>query len=333
MEPDTSPSPGVRLRRSGSQMRSAQTRGTPFNGLSRRLGHTATFRVVSLIPLLLFLVIFAAYPIYELLRMATSSVALQQGEFRWSFAGMENFVRMTSDRTFRTALWNSGVFIVITTAVTLILGTVLALLVVRSRYLGRLARNVFVWPAVIAPVVVSVIWFLILSPEFGVLNKVFSSIGVAPQAWLTQSSAALPAVMLVDVWHWTPIVFLLVLAGLSGIDHDIYEAARIDGANEFQITQRITLPLLVPSLVVATVVRLIMGVKVFDEMFVLTHGGPGISTMVISLHIQNVFFGEVDLGYGAALGVTVVAMLLAIFLLVGLSRPLWRRMVQRGRPA
>jgi multiple sugar transport system permease protein len=290
------------------EMAARRSRGSRTSGWRGLLG----FKGAALLPLVLFLVVFAAYPLFELVRMAFSTVDVRGGAFTWQFSGLANLARVPEDGVFATALRNTVVFVAGTTVSTVLLGAGLALLVDRARLLGRVARNVFLWPAVIAPVVVSVIWWMLLSPEFGLLNRLLPLIGLQPQGWLADPDAALPAVMLVDVWHWTPIVFLLVYAALQAVDRNLYEAARIDGASEWQIVRRLTLPLLMPTVLAAAGVRVVMGVKVFDEMFLLTHGGPGVATTIVSIHIQKVFFDDVDLGYGAALGLTVVAAVLAV---------------------
>lgn len=291
-----------------------------------RLGRLLSFKVVAVLPLVAFMAVFALYPLVELVRMTFSTVDVQGGAFTWQFSGLANLSRVPDDPVFRVALWNTFLFIVVTTAGTIVIGVALALLVDRSRLLGGIARNVLVWPAIIAPVVVSVIWWLLLSPEFGLLNRVLTQLGLPTQGWLAEEHAALPAVMLVDIWHWTPIVFVLVYAALTAIDTSLYEAARIDGASEWQIVRHVVLPILAPAIVMTAVARVVMGVKVFDEMWLLTHGGPGISTTIVSIHIRGVFFDNVELGYGAALGLTVVVGILAVFLAVVLARAMTARL-------
>jgi multiple sugar transport system permease protein len=127
-----------------------------------------------------------------------------------------------------------------------------------------------------------------------------------------------------DIWHWTPLVFILVYSSLKGIDHDIIEAARVDGAPEARIYQHIVLPLLAPTIGAAALIRLTMGVKAFDEMYLLTHGGPGTATTLISLYIRDVFFDQLHLGYGAAISVLVVLAVAVAIALVLLGRFLGR---------
>ncbi len=295
----------------------------------RRVKQPFGFKHLALLPLFLFLLLFVLYPLVELLRMAFSSLETMRGEFIWEFNGLTNLRTMLDDSTFLVSLRNTVVFVVAATTLQLVIGTALAVLVEKAHYLGGVARNVLVWPAIITPVAISVTWWLILNIEFGVLNHLLDALGLPEQRWLASTTWALPALVAVDVWHWTPLVFLLVLAGLANIDHTLYEAARIDGASEWKVLRGITLPLLTPVLLVAALTRIVLGFKVFDEIYVLTSGGPGQSTEVISLYIRRVFFEQLRMGYGAFLGLTVVMVLIVSLVLVplftgGRRRARWR---------
>lgn len=273
------------------------------------------FRLLTVLPLIIFLVVFTAYPLVQLVHMSLSDVKLGDGGFQFVPAGLDNFAATGSDGTFQYSIFATVVFIATTVIATIVLGTALAIVMHRSVVLSGLARNVLLWPALIAPVVVSVIWFLVLSPDVGGLNKLLLSIGADPQGWLGQPVGAMGAIILVDVWHWTPLVFILVFSALQGIDEELLEAARVDGAPERHVYQRVVLPLLAPAIGAAALIRLTMGAKAFDEMYLLTHGGPGTATTLVSLHIRNVFFDQLHLGYGAAVSVLVI---LAIVVAVGL---------------
>jgi multiple sugar transport system permease protein len=181
-----------------------------------------------------------------------------------------------------------------------------------SRVFKNFARNIFVWPAVVAPVVVSVMWLLILDPTVGLVNKILQSIGAQPQIWLDSKTGAFISVVVVDVWHWTPVVFLFIFAGLNGINQEILEAARVDGASELQIVRRIILPILIPTIAVIALLRTIMSIKAFDEMYLLTKGGPDGATSLISLQIRKIFVEVLDFGYASALSLCIVATLGAI---------------------
>jgi multiple sugar transport system permease protein len=281
----------------------------------------------AVLPFGVFMALFAVYPMVELIRMAFSKVRFERGQFLWSGAGLANFVQILDDAVAWKSVVNTVVFIGTTVPLTILLGTLLAILVDRAVLLHGVARNVVLWPAVITPVVISVMWLLILSPNVGVLNKVLASVGLPGQGLLGHGAGAMFSIILVDVWHWTPVVFLLVYTALRALDADILQAARVDGANEWQVLWRIVLPLLRPALAVAVVIRLIMGVKAFDEMYLLTRGGPENSTTLISLHIRNVFFDRLDLGYGAAFSLIVVLVVALVLALAIQLRRLPRREV------
>ena len=282
-----------------SQLRSAKT--------SR--GVVAT---VALLPFVAFLLVFAVYPLINLVRLAVSQTTVQNAVFVSEFVGLTNFGRVVTDPVVQHSVLITTAFVVLTVGITLVAGLALALLVDRAVLLHHLARNVLIWPAVITPVVVSVLWLLVLSPTVGGLNKVLDTLGLPQQSWLNSGLGAFMSVVAVDVWHWTPIVFLFLYTALKGIPSDLFEAARVDGATERQILFQVTIPLLVPALAVVGLLRLVMSVKAFDEMFLLTGGGPNGATNLISLDIRSQFFDRLDFGFAAAESVTVVLVTLII---------------------
>lgn len=271
------------------------------------------FGLVALTPFALFLLLFGVYPAIELFRMAASEVQVIQGGFQMEFAGFNNFTRILADPDTLPVLLVTITFIVGAVALTVVLGTLLAVMLDRAVFMKTVAKRILIWPTVVAPVVVSVIWLLLLSPTIGAINKVLLAVGLPEQGWLGEPVGAMLSIIAVDVWHWTPLVFLLVYTSLQSIDTEVLEAARVDGATEWQSIKMVVLPMVKPVIITATVIRLIMSVKAFDEMFLLTHGGPGNATNLISLHIRTIFFDRLELGYGSALGVAIII----IFALLG----------------
>jgi multiple sugar transport system permease protein len=302
----------------------AEPRPAPGARPRRRRGprHHRGFGVAALLPLVAFLAVFTAYPMAELVRMSLSDVQIRGGDFVSSYAGTVNYRDFASDGQAHHSFLITGLFILVTVPATVGLGTLLAILVHRSTVLAGVARSVLLWPALIAPVVVSVIWWLILTPNFGALNKIFESLGVGQQGWLGSSAGAMASIMVVDVWHWTPLVFVLIFTAVQGIDATLLEAARVDGATERQTYRHVVLPLLVPAILVASFIRLTMGAKAFDEMYVLTKGGPEDATTLVSLYIRSVFFDQLELGYGAAVSILVIVAVMAALGLVALGRVL-----------
>jgi multiple sugar transport system permease protein len=204
------------------------------------------------------------------------------------------------------------------------LGLALALLLdsqIRARWLWR---SLFLLPMILPPVVVGVIWRLIYNPNFGVLNGALQLFGVdtTQLTWLADPSVALLSIILVDVWEWTPFVFLILLAGLQAIPEEPYEAARMDGSSGWQTFRHITLPLLRPAILVAVLLRTMDLLRIFDQVFILTQGGPGGVTETISLYIYKTAFRFFDFGYAAAMS-------LALLLVTVVLSQIYIRLLQR----
>ncbi|MFE2771929.1 carbohydrate ABC transporter permease [Microbacterium resistens] len=278
------------------------------------------FKYLTLAPLVVLTLAFIAYPLFELVKTSLGEVRMTGQELTWTFVGLDNFAAMFQDEIFPVSVLNSVVFIVAAVTLTMVLGVTLAFVtdrVVRGR---AFFQNIIIWPAVLAPVVISVLWLLILSPQLGLINKVLGLLGLPAQTWLGDPAGAMASIVFVDVWHWTPLVYLLIYTSLRAIDGSIIEAASVDGAGYGTTVRTVLLPMLAPAIIGVTAVRVIMGVKVFDEMYLLTYGGPGISTTVISLYIRTVFFDRVDFGYGSALSVTIIVAVLSVLVLVVAGR-------------
>ena len=153
--------------------------------------------------------------------------------------------------------------------------------------------------------------------QFGIINQALDVVGIPAIDWLGSPSLALASVIVVDIWHWTPFSFLLLLAAVEGLPKDVSEAAKVDGATAWQEFRRVSLPLLWPAIFTTFVFRAVIAFKVFDEIFLLTSGGPGTATEVISFTIYQRFFLQDNPGYGSAISVTVifsVALVIAIAL-------------------
>lgn len=278
--------------------------------------------VFALLPFVAFLAVFAVYPLYELVRLSFMETEVLDGEFFSAFNGLDNFRKIPEDPLAINSIKVTVLFTVLCVILTLVAGTAGAILVNSSKIFKNVARNIFVWPAVVAPVVVSVMWLLILDPTVGLVNKILQFLGQEPQIWLNSKTGAFISVVVVDVWHWTPVVFLFIYAGLNGINQEILEAGRVDGASEGQLVRRIILPILLPTIAVIAILRTIMSIKAFDEMYLLTKGGPEGATSLISLHIRGIFVEVLDFGYASALSLCIVVVL---GLIVGISYSIRRK--------
>jgi multiple sugar transport system permease protein len=247
--------------------------------------------------------------------MSVSTIEFADGAARWTFAPAHNLALLAGDPVLPAAVVNTLVFVVVAVAAEIALGLGLALLVARVGRGKGIARTAMVLPILVPAVAIGCMWKLMYNYDFGVFNQALVAVGLSPVNWLGSTKLALGAVILVDIWHWVPFVFLILFAAVEGVPQDVIEAARIDGASSRQITWRVIVPLLKPALAVAVVFRAILAFKTFDEVYLLTSGGPGTSTELTSLHLYKVFFEQNQLGYGALLSLALIATIVA-FLLV-----------------
>lgn len=274
------------------------------------------FKWFTLGPAAILLLALTVYPIVNLFFMSVHTIDFQQAEDTWTFTPMRNFRELIGDDLFRIALWNTVVFAFASVIIETVLGLALAILVASVTAFKGIMRTVLIIPVLMPPVAIGSMWKLMYSHDFGVFNQFITFIGLPPVNWLGSTSLALISVIIVDVWHWTPFVFLILFAAVEGLPKDVIEAARVDGATNRDMVFKIVIPLLKPAIAVAVLFRTILAFKVFDQIFLLTSGGPGTSTEVVSLHLYKVFFAQNEMGYGAMLSLAIIAATIA-FLLVG----------------
>jgi multiple sugar transport system permease protein len=273
------------------------------------------WRYMTLAPALLLFLLLTILPLANLLALSLHDVTWADRQAIWHWVGGGNYARIPNDTLFRAGVWNTSIFAVVAVSIQMVLGLALALMtsaVVRGRQFYRVA---FLLPVLVPGIVIGAIWKLMYSFDFGVVNQLSATLGMAPRDWLGDSTYALASVIVVDIWHWTPFCFLLLLASLESLPQDIYDAGKIDGASAWQTLWYITLPLMLPAIVVIFVFRMILAFKVFDQIYLLTGGGPGTATEVISFTIYRRFFTEDQAGYGAAISIAtfvVIAVLIAL---------------------
>ncbi len=269
------------------------------------------FKLLTLAPAVVVLIALTLYPIANLFVMAVSTIRFESGGEIWTFTPLINFKQLLNDQIFRIALWNTLLFAIASVAIEMVLGLGLAILVGSMAAFKGVMRTALIIPILMPPVAIGSMWKLMYSFDFGVLNQIVTGLGFAPVNWTGSPSLALWSVVIVDVWHWTPFVFLILFAAVEGLPKEVIEAARIDGAGNRDLIFRIIIPLMMPAIVVALLFRTILAFKVFDEVFLLTSGGPGTATEVVSLHLNKVFFQQNDLGYGAMLSLAIIAATIA----------------------
>jgi multiple sugar transport system permease protein len=239
--------------------------------------------------------------IYPLVHAVTLSLQVNSGlQTHWSFG---NFTRLISDQFFLAAFAHTLVFAISALTIEFLLGLALAVLL-NGRLRGRsFFRAGLLVPMMLPTVVVGVIWRLMLNPNFGAVNGTLKGAGLntAGLTWTSSPRLAMLSIIAVDVWQWTPFMFLILLAGLQAIPDEPYEAALLDGSSAWQTFRHITLPLLKPAILVALLLRTMDLLRVFDQVFILTEGGPGFATETLSLYIYRTAFRFSNFGYAAAM--------------------------------
>jgi multiple sugar transport system permease protein len=275
-----------------------------------------TFRHWSMWPCLGFLLALSVYPVLQLVPMALSTIEFAGGKAVWTFTPRRNLELLLADEVLRDAIVNTLIFVVLSVAIEMVLGFFSALFIACMPRGRNLARTIMILPVLLPAVAIGSMWKLMYNYDFGLFNQIVGVIGLEPVNWIGDTRWALLSVVIVDVWHWTPFVFLILFAAIEALPQDVLEACRVDGASTWQTIRLVILPLLGPALAVAALFRAIAAFKAFDQVFLLTSGGPGTSTELLSLHLNRVFFEQNQLGFGSMLSLAIIATIAAT-LLVG----------------
>ena len=271
-----------------------------------------------LLPSLVFVGVFSAYPILESFRLSFYRMILTLPWLGEKFVGWENYRDLATDPVARGSLFTSLLFVAVTTPIEVLLGLAMAL-VLNESFRGRgWLRAIVLIPWALPTVVSSQMWRFIFNDRYGLFNYLI--FGDATQNYwapLAEPGLALMAIMVADIWKTSSFAGLIILAGLQGIPHELYEAADIDGATRWQKFRQVTLPLIKPTLLLALLFRTIDALKVFDLVFVMTQGGPADTTNILQFYGYKKTFAEGMIGYGSAIAVVAfsISLLLSIFYL------------------
>jgi multiple sugar transport system permease protein len=262
-----------------------------------------------------------AVVVYPLISGVQESMQFYRFGTAISHVGFSQYRQALNDPIFTGAVWTTVKFVTAAVAIETTLGLGLALLCVRELPFVRAMRMVLIVPMVVTPVVVGIVFRLLYASDVGMVSSVSGLLGGGSIGILDNNSGAFWGLVALDAWEWTPLIFLILLAGLQSLPQEPFEAARVDGAGAWRTFVDHTLPMLTPVLVVAIVLRTIDAFTTFDQVYVLTHGGPGEATELISIYGYDTFFRLQQYGYAAAMLLMVALVVLACaFLAVRLMR-------------
>ena len=261
-------------------------------------------------PALVLLLGIVAYPIARAIWLSFHRLEILRPDLS-QFVGLDNYRGLLQDPVIRIALQNSGVWVV---GVVLFqfLGGLVGALILNRQFPGRAAvRGLALIPWATPSVLVALMWTWMLDGNYGLLNDLLVKTGILSrfQPWLAQPGTALPAVMLADVWQGIPFFAVMLLAALQAIPEELFEAARIDGASPWRVFRHVTLPLLLPTILITTMLRMIWTANYMDLIMVMTGGGPGYSSLTVPLHAYYTAYKRLDFGYGSTIAIVQVAIL------------------------
>lgn len=252
------------------------------------------------IPTVTFVVVCMAYPLLYALYMSLH-------EWRMSavkepvWIGLENFIVLLQDKRVLKSIWFTFSYFFVTVALETILGIAIAMMLNKIKRHQSIIRTGFIFPMVATPLAMGYVWRMMYDPTIGLFNSALRAIGLPTSTWLTSTETVFGSLVVMEVWHGTPLIILIVLAGLAGLNTDYVEAARVDGANGPQIFFKITLPILMPTITMGVMLRGIDVLKLYDLIYATTAGGPQRASENLNLLVYTYAFDYLDMGKACAL--------------------------------
>ena len=255
-----------------------------------------------ILPSLLGFLIFTFIPVVISLCLSFTSWNFMEGIEGIKFNGLANYIRLFSDEWFLNSYKNNIIFTAVTVPVLIALGLVMATIINKYIYGGGVVRTMIFIPYIASVVAVCTVWMVLLQPSYGPVNEFLRSIGIAnPPGWLADFKWSLPSIMIIYVWQQVGYYSIVFLAGLKGLPEDVYEAAKVDGASSIRQFFSLTVPLISPTTFFLTIMGIIGSFKVFDQISVLTQGGPGISSSVMAYYVYRTAFDYFEMCYANTL--------------------------------
>ncbi len=255
-----------------------------------------------ILPSLMGFLIFTFIPVVISLCLSFTSWNFMEGIEGIKFNGLANYIRLFSDEWFLNSYKNNIIFTAVTVPVLIALGLVMATIINKYIYGGGVVRTMIFIPYIASVVAVCTVWMVLLQPSYGPVNEFLRSIGIAnPPGWLADFKWSLPSIMIIYVWQQVGYYSIVFLAGLKGLPEDVYEAAKVDGASSIRQFFSLTVPLISPTTFFLTIMGIIGSFKVFDQISVLTQGGPGSSSSVMAYYVYRTAFDYFEMGYANTL--------------------------------
>lgn len=274
-----------------------------------------------LAPNLIGYVIFTLIPVIWALVLSFTD---WDGFNQMEFVGLKNYIKMFGNETFQISIKNNLIYTLVSVPAAIILGLLVAMMLNQKLKGLKMFRAIYFMPYLTSMIAVAVVWSAFYHPSMGPINLFLKSIGVtSPPKWLSSSEWALISVMIMSVWKGFGYNMVILLAGLQGVPEELYEAANIDGANRFQKFKNVTLPMLSPTLFFVSIMGIISSFKVFDQIYMMTEGGPGRATNVLVYYIYRESFQNNRFGYASAVSYVLFAIILVITLVQFRGQKKW----------
>lgn len=272
-------------------------------------------RVLFPLPAVTFVVVMMLFPVIYTLFLSFTNWNLTSG-MPLSLVGLRSFSRVLKEPRFLAAIGRTFSFTLIAITVETVLGLSLALLLNREFKGKSVMKLILLLPLVATPVAIGIVWNLFFDPTIGLANFVLTRFGLEPSAWVSSAETVIPSLAIVDIWQWTPMITLIVLAGLASLSPEPYESARVDGANAFQVFARITMPMIAPTLLTAMILRTVDALKTFDIIYAMTGGGPGYASETLNVMAFKYSFEYFRMGQSSVILVFLFLLVLALSMVI-----------------
>lgn len=266
------------------------------------------------------------YPVIESFYLAFYDWEIGVDFARAPYVGLEHFKRMIADEDVFESVWVTLRFGFWTITIEMAFGVFLALMLEKPIKGASVFRTIFIMPLMISPVVVGLLWRYLFDARVGWINYYLGLVGIEPLIWLGDHQLAFMAIVITDIWQWTPFIFIIVIAGLQALPGEVIEASNIDGAGWWQQVFLVKLPMIKSILIIALLMRLIDVFRGMEVMYIMTGGGPGRSTELLSLHVYNRAFDAQQLGYASAIAVLLILIVSLLSLcILKIGKPMKQR--------